>query len=116
MGVEALGAVGPDPPDPELQGGQPPSGEHVTKGAKKDILNFPIFNFKAKPAKPIEVKPRRVTRVKADKGKSKRGADDITKFFVKSVDTTKISRPKQQQVADKLAHSESKGNIKSDPS
>ena len=115
VGVEALGAVGPDPPDPELQGGQPPSGEHVTEGAKKDILNFPIFNFKAKPAKPIEVKPRRVTRVKADKGKSKRGADDITKFFV-SVDTTKPSRPTQKHTADKLAHSESKSNTKSDPS
>ena len=86
-GVEAPGAAGPDPPDLNHEGGQPPSGEHVTEGVKKDILNFPIFNFKAKPVKPIEVKPRRITKVKADKkGKSKRGADDIMNFFVQSVD------------------------------
>ena len=69
VGVEALGAVGPDPPDPKHQGGQP-SLSHVTDGAKRDILNFPIFHFKAKPVKPVEVKHNRVSNVKAEKGKN----------------------------------------------
>ena len=72
---------------------QPFLGEHVTHGAKRDILNFPIFNFKAKSTKPIEVKPKRFTKVKAEKGK--RGTGDITKYFKKSADTNK-TRPPQQ--------------------
>ena len=82
---------------------------------KKDILNFPLFNFKAKPAKSIEVKSKRVSKVKADKGKSKRGADNIMKFFVKLVYTTKTSRPTKQHTADKLAL-QNFSNLMSDPS
>lgn len=78
-------------------------GENVTEGAKKDILNFPIFHFKAKPAKPIEVKPKRITKVKAEK--VKRGTDDITRYFRKSADTTK-ARPTQQ--TSQLTQSKSK--------
>ena len=63
-GVEALGAAGPDPPDPKHEGGQPRPGIHVTEGVKRDILNFPIFQFKAKQVKPVEVKPKRVQKVK----------------------------------------------------
>ena len=94
----------PDPPDPKHQGVQPSLGENVTEGAKKDILNFPIFHFKAKQAKPIEVKPKRVKNVKAEKGK--KGRDDITKYFYKSADTTK-ARPIQQK-ASQLSPSVSK--------
>ena len=95
VGVEAFEAAGPDPPDPKHQGVQPSLGENVTEGAKKDILNFPIFHFKAKQAKPIEVKPKRVKNVKAEKGK--KGRDDITKYF-KSADTTK-ARPIQHKAS-----------------
>ena len=93
VGLEAFEAARPDPPDPKHQGVQPFLGEHVTDGAKKDILNFPIFNFKAKSTKPIEVKPKRFTKVKAEKGK--RGTGDITKYFRQSADTNK-TRPTEQ--------------------
>ena len=61
-----------------------------------DHLNFPIFQFKANPAKPVDVKPKRIRKVKADKGKS--GTDDIQKYFIipgKSANTNK-SRPTEQ--------------------
>ena len=103
MGVEALEAARPDPPDPKHQGVQPSLGENVTEGAKKDILNFPIFHFKAKPAKPIEVKPKRITKVKAEKCKRKEG--DISKYFRGSADTNK-ARPTQQ--TSQLTQSKSK--------
>ena len=107
-GVEALGAAGPDPPDPKHLGGQPSLREHVINGAKSDILNFPIFHFKSKPAKPVEVKPKRVKKVNAEKGK--RARDDIAKYFVKSADTTKL-RPSEQTKAELLDPSKS-GQIK----
>ena len=47
-------------------------------------------------AKPVEVKPKRVKKVKADK--AIRGADDIKKYFIipgESADTSKTNRPKQ---------------------
>ena len=59
-------------------------------------------NPKAKQAKPIEVKPKRVTKVKAEKGKKK--GDNITKYF-KSADTTK-ARPSAE--ASQLSPSKSK--------
>ena len=49
-------------------------------------IPFPIFHFKAKPAKPVEVKPKKVKKVNAEKGK--KGTDDITKYFVKSARVT----------------------------
>ena len=103
VGVEALGAARLDPPDPSYQGVQPSLGEHVTNDAKKDILNFPIFHFKAKQAKPVEVKPKRVKNVKAVKGK--RETDDISKYFRRTADTTK-PRPTAEK-ASQLTHSES---------
>ena len=103
VGVEPIGAARLDPPDPKYQGVQPSLGEHVTKGAKKDILNFPIFHFKAKQAKPVEVKPKRVKNVKAVKGK--RESDDISKYFRRPADTTK-PRPSAEK-ASQLTHSES---------
>ena len=93
MGVEALETARPDPPDPKHQEVQPSLGENVTEGVKKDILSFPIFHFKAKQAKPMEVKPKRVKKVKAEKGK--KGRDDIRKYFNNSADTNK-DRPTQQ--------------------
>ena len=79
-GVEALGAAGPEPPEPEQQGGEPSLREHVTDGARSDILNFPIFHFKAEPAKPVEAKPKKVKKFKAEKNKAK-GTDNIKKYF-----------------------------------
>ena len=102
--MEALETARPDPPDPEHQGVQPSIGENVTENSKKDILNFPIFHFKAKQAKPIEVKPKRVKKVKAEKGK--KGRDDISKYFKRSADTNK-DRPTQQE-ASQLTPSQSK--------
>ena len=63
-GVEALGAAGPETPEPEQQGGEPSLREHGTDGARSDILNFPIFHFKAEPAKPVEAKPKKVRNLK----------------------------------------------------
>ena len=102
--MEAPGAAGPDPLDSKHLGGQPSLRERVTNGAKSDILNFPIFHFKAEPAKPVKVKPKRTKKVNAEKGK--KGTDDITKYFVKSADTTK-PRPTEHQ-ADLLNPSQSK--------
>ena len=97
--MEALGAARLDPPDPEHQGGQLSLGENVNKDARSDILNFPIFHFKAKQAKPVEVKPTRIKGVKADKSKKKgKGTDDIKKYLIipgKSADTNKTSHTKQ---------------------
>ena len=107
VGVEVIGAASLNPPEPKHQGVQPSLGDHVTEDAKKDILNFPIFHFRAKLAKPVEVKPKR-TKVKADK--VKRATDDITKYFKKSADTTK-HRPTQleasQLTLSKSTHKES---------
>ena len=108
-GVEALGAARLDPPDPKHQGGRLSLGEIVTKDARSDILNFPIFHFKAKQAKPVEVKPTRIKVVKADKSKKKGlGTDDIKKYLIipgKSADTNKTSPTKQ---ASQLSQSQSK--------
>ena len=101
--VEAFETARPDPPDPKHQGVQPSLGDNVTEDSKKDILIFPIFHFKAKPAKPLEAKPKRVTKVKAEK--FKKGGDDISKYFKKSADTTK-PRPTAEE-ASQLTHSES---------
>ena len=106
VGVEALGAAEPHPPDPKHEGGQPRPGDHVTEGVKRDILNFPIFQFKAKQVKPVEAKPKRVQKVKAVK-KGKRGSDDITKYFIKTADTAKTFRPSSEQKVDKLTPSDS---------
>ena len=76
--MEALEAAEPDPPDPNHQGRQPSLGKHVTNGAKSYILHFPIIHFKAEPAKPFEVKPRRVKNVKAEKGKGEWTTSQIT--------------------------------------
>ena len=107
--MEALGAARLDPPDPEHQGGQLSLGEHVTKDAGSDILNFPIFHFKAKQAKPVEAKPIRIKSVKADKSRKKgRGTDDIKKYLIipgTSADTDKTSPTKQ---ATQLSQSDSK--------
>ena len=62
-GVEALGAARLDPPDTKHQGGRLSLRDHVTKDVSSDILNFPIFHFKARPVKPIEVKPKRNKKV-----------------------------------------------------
>ena len=104
VGVEAPGTTSLDPPDPKHQGVQPSIGKHVTEGVKKDILSFPIFHFKANPAKPIEVKPKRIKKVKAEKGK--KVTDDITKYFKKSADTTNL-RP-TEQTASQLTQSKLK--------
>ena len=55
-GVEALGAAGPEPPEPEQQGGEPSLREHVT-----DV-------------------PKKVKKFKAEKNKAK-GTDNIKKYF-----------------------------------
>ena len=75
----------------------PTLGENVDNDERKDILNFPIFQFKAKPVKPVEVKPKRVKKVNAVKGKTTTGTDDIKKYFTvpgKSADTQ--IKPTQQ--------------------
>ena len=110
-GVEALGAARLDPPDPKHQGGRLSLGEIVTKDARRDILNFPIFHFKAKQAKPVEVKPSRIKGVKAEKNKKKGlGTDDIKKYLIipgKSADTNKTKTSPTKQ-ASQLSQSQSK--------
>ena len=70
---------------------------------------LPIFHFKAKQAKPVEVKSKRIKGVKADKIKKKgKGTDDIMKYLIipgKSADTSKTSPTKQ---ASQLSQSQSK--------
>ena len=107
--MEAIGTARLDSPDPKHQGGRLSLGEIVTKDARRDILNFPIFHFKAKQAKPVEVKPSRIKGVKAEKNKKKGlGTDDIKKYLIipgKSADTNKTSPTKQ---ASQLSQSQSK--------
>ena len=104
-GVEALGAARLDPPDTKHQGGRLSLRDHVTKDVRRDILNFPIFQFKARPIKPVEVKPKRFKKVKADKGKS--GTDDIQKYFIISGKSANTSTNKPTEQATQLSQSES---------
>ena len=73
-------------------------GDHVHDDKRKDILNFPIFHFKAKPIK-AEAKPRKVLKVNAGRGSRRKGTDDIKKYFIlprEPADTQNESRPTEQ--------------------
>ena len=97
-GVEALGADRLDPQEPEQQSGHLTDGDNVHDDERKDTLNFPIFQFKAKPIK-AEVKPKRFKRVNAGKGTRRQGTDDIKRYFMltgEPADTQSKPRPTEQ--------------------
>ena len=97
-GVEALGADRLDPQEPEQQSGHLTDGDNVHDDERKDTLNFPIFQFKAKPIK-AEVKPKRFKRVNAGKGTRRQGTDDIKRYFKltgEPADTQSKPRPTEQ--------------------